>query len=352
MNLRPPKIALLSVAFALPLAGCTGTGSRATVFESPCALASLAPGATSPASAPGQPLLDVVYETEIVTPAGEHLHRPDGSAQAMTAVRVPSGLIVNYYRSGVYLFARDNSARELLAGEVSYLAVSADGGRVAWWQQTTGMRAAKLGPCGLTDVRHADAAADGYPMTWAGDLVVVGKPTEIQDAGLEHWGAWDPTRGTYIPAPHRFIHPLYGPSPDGRLLLGLTKDHKTCLATVDVPAGFVVRQWHCELGSPYGGALSPDRRWLYLHVADVEMTFGARPQVVAVYWIDLFTTPPTVSRGCASSGEAVWEGADTVLAGTDHGLIRCRAGESNGADVSWPREQLPFPPFLASRYGR
>jgi hypothetical protein len=159
--------------------------------------------------------------------------------------------------------------------------------------------------------------------------------------GIDHWDVWNPSRGNYVPSWSKTEHVrvIYGPTADGTGFYGLidsqSGDGRPCLAQFDRDDLRTVRTacgMHINLDRT--GQLSPDGKYLALHMTDVT----DNPAVASVALATVFSTPKfdTVWSGPPPLMFA-WEDATTVLAApTGGGLVRYRLSDNTWENVTRP----------------
>jgi hypothetical protein len=260
---------------------------------------------------------------------------------AIGAYQTKTGWLVTGYGNGtdtmsLWLVLPDGSMHPLVDRADAPVAVSSDGSRLAW--RTSGqIKLGRLNTDGTVTVDRSTAApARGAPLSLSDSAVVLGYTAT--GGGIDHYDVWLPDRGDYVPTWDKTtsVATVYGPTPDGRMLLGLLRPRNggkgTCLAQLDPAQDLKAIAIACGLGQrgDAKASVSPDGRWLALQAARDD----GSPQVAIVDLNVVFQRPAVTARWDAE-GPGVWVDATTMV-GTDHfgALLRFHIGQSEPESVT------------------
>lgn len=259
-------------------------------------------------SATGVPV-DLVVSSQLRTAGGTAVTLPQVGTVLQAHEAAKGWLVVGMPPSGgatLWYVATDGSSVQVLPA-VDAVALAPDGRRVAW-RDSARLFSALVDQGTLKDATQVSAPADGLPVSFVGDGVLMRRTAAVQQGTFDVW--W-PRTGTYTPAWKPGTAEIYGPLPDGRTVVGQVSAEsgdRPCLALLDATKALTVVKTACAIQlNPRGaGTVSPDGRWL---VAD-----GAgQARLVDLRQAFDSGRPNAAEAGPQLSDQAAWASGDTLV---------------------------------------
>jgi hypothetical protein len=236
----------------------------------------LPPAATHTRSASVGSRLDLLVDRSATGPgygsvftAGDETVSLAGIPDAVTAAyQVGPGWLAMAFtptaQYSLWLVNRSGPAQVLIAAADS-IAVDPTGRQFAWRVHNRLHVGALLGTM-FVDQRSTPAPVRGDPIGYTGSAVILGY--SATGGGLDHFDAWLPALGDYIPSWNQTtaVITVYQPAPDGRVfgLVHGSAEGVSCLARLDPADNFHPIGTACGLPLTVDptGLVSPDGHWL------------------------------------------------------------------------------------------